>query len=399
MKPAKSRWERNAMAVKVFVVLFSALCFLGVVFWVMFPLLNTIYIRPDGNGSMLDFRFRISWYVMFLFVFNIIPPVLALFILLNPKNTTRTDLYFVFTIGVIILNAVLFAACFFYWFVYANNDYSGKEPFNDYRWCCVYYALHPELCANSVACNPAVVPADLRVNAEFVAHWIFVGVYLIFSLGHWAVNRLLRLTGIVRQKQVTYDQAVGLAVFVLFVNFGLFLYWVAVPLLNTVYILGYPLIAIPPGPGDFKSTLYGYQWWMLWLLILNIIPIILFLIALLARKNAFTPWLHYWVTFIVLLTTLIAAVSLGMIWIFDCNYFYTGGSICNDYRWCCEFFASAPDICPNVAPCPTSPNLSANGEFIQHFIFAIVFLFFGGVHIWLNWRMKKYGVFYSSAEA
>jgi len=398
METARGRWKRNATRIKVLVILFSVICFLGMIGWAMGPLLNTIHVRPDGQGSMLDFRFRPAWYFVFLFSFNILPPILAFFVVMRTENTTRADLYFIFTVAVVVLNVIIFVAYFFYWFTFSDVVYSGKEPFNDYRWCCVYHIQHPELCPNAVACNPNVQPADLRVNAQFIAHWVFVGVYLIFAFIHLALNRLLRITGVVKQKNVSYASGVGLAVLILAINLGLLIYWAGVPLLNTVYVLGYPLIAIPPGPGDYQSTLYGFEWWMLWLLNLNIIPIVLFFFALVSLRTFFGPWLHYWTTIIIMILTLIVAVSFGIIWIFDCNFPWSGRSLCHDYRWCCDNFASDPLMCPNVGPCPVSPALSINNEFLQHFIFALIFLVFGGIHLWLNIRMKRYGIFYKDAE-
>jgi hypothetical protein len=45
---------------------------------------------------------------------------------------------------------------------------NGGNPANDARWCCVYYALDPVGCLNTVPC-PGVGPGDLRVDEW----WLF----------------------------------------------------------------------------------------------------------------------------------------------------------------------------------------------------------------------------------
>jgi len=130
----------------------------------------------------------------------------------------------------------------------------------------------------------------------------------------------------------------------------------------------------------------------------NLLPPFLFMLAVMIPSSQFLPWLHFWITVIVIIASFVSFVVLGGIWIFDCNLLGGTASICADYRWCCVNYASAPEYCPNVGPCPgiTSSDLSANGEFLQHFGFSIAFWVLGGIALWLNFRMRKYGVFFET---
>lgn len=392
-----TQYKNNINRVKAMAIIFYVICLIVFLLWACFPLLNTIYSWEDGTGAHTDFRYRASWWFIFLIALNLVLPYLGFLVLANPYNVSRSDLYFIFSIVLIFVNVVAIAAFTFYWLFYTNTVYTGKEPFNDYRWCCVFFIDHPELCPNNgfFPCMPSVASTDLVVNTEFILHWITSIIFFVFAIWHYAINKLFHVTGVVRQTSKAKFEGLLLGAIFIFINLGLFLYWAAVPLLNTLYLNGYPRFAVPPSPNNFESTLYGFQWWMIWLLVLNIFPIMIFLLALTSNKNFFTPWLHYWTAVIVIIISLVVTLVLGGIWIFNCNWSYSALSICKSYLWCCTNFANAPTICPNTTPCPQSVNLCINAEFLQHFIFSIVFWVFTGIQIWLSRRMKHYGVFYS----
>ena len=376
-------------------ILFNVISIILIIAWACFPLLNTVYAWANSTGELVSVNYRASWWFVFLIGLNVLLPYLSFLVLMNPKQTSRSDLYFVFSILLIFVNVVLIAAFLFYWLFYTDTVYTGKEPFNDYRWCCVYFIDHPELCPNNalIPCNPAVASTDLDVNTEFVLHWVASGVFFVFSVFHYAIGRLFHIEGVVTRNPDSKREGLLLGTIFVIINFGVFLYWVAVPLLNTLYINGYPRFAIPPSPNSFESTLYGYQWWMVWLLVLNVFPIGLFVIAMTTNNNFFAPWLHDWTAVIVIILSLIVTLVFGGVWIFNCNWGYSGESLCADYRWCCVFYAMAPTLCGNTTPC--TADLTINSEFLQHFIFSIVFWVFAGIQIWLNRRLRRYGVFYS----
>jgi len=388
MEKEKEIFERNIYYTRVFAVFYAALSLIIFLFWI-YPLLNTIYPTADA-------KYRVSWVSIFLLSLNFFLPILLLWILETPKNAARSDLYFIFIVIMLLVNIALVVVFRFYWLFYTNLSITGLEPFNDYRWCCVYYNGHPELCSNDGfnLCMPSVTSGDLNVNTEFILHWIASGVFFILTIGHWGVHRLLHITGVVIDNETRDDEGLFLGTIFTLVYVGVFTYWAAVPLLNTIYVNGYPRFAIPPSPNTFESTLYSFAWVMIFLLTTNFFSIMSFMLALSDNKTVFTPWLNYWTTVIVMILSLFATFALGGIWIFNCNYSYSGASICKSYQWCCTFFANSPTLCPNTTPCPIEPKLSINSEFLQHFIFSIIFWVFGGIYIWLNKRMKDYNVFY-----
>jgi hypothetical protein len=172
-------------------------------------------------------------------------------------------------------------------------------------------------------------------------------------------------------------------------------YWAAGPLHDTPYIYGYPTIGIPPGPNQFVSTLYGWQWAFVWLLISNYAPPIIFLLAMNLPKHPLVTFTHFWASIISGIMTIVSFATLLVTIFVDCNWSYSNGSICSDPLWCCIYFASAPNLCPNVAPCPGTINLYPNSSFVQHVVFGAVFIITGTVEIYLNYRMVVYGVFAS----
>lgn len=390
--------RRNIRSVKAFLVVFAVLCFLFFVIWAAFPVLNTLYVWRNTTGVPVNVQYRLSWWMVLLLGLNLSLPYMAFLVLLKPSSQARADVYFIFSVIMLVVNALLLVGFLLFWAVYTNTVFTGKEPWNDYRWCCVYQLDHPELCPNTplFPCNPAVASTDLKVNGEFIWHWVAAGVFFILTIGHWAMHRLLRITGVVKAYRRRNWEGAVLGIFVITVTLGIFLYWASVPLLNTLYIHGYPRFAVPPSPNTFESTRYGGHWWMVWLLTWNIFPIFLFLAAMLAPRTFIVPWLHYWITVVVLLMSLIVAVVFGIVWLTNCNYSYSGRSLCKSYEWCCEFFASAPTLCGNTTPCMPEPALYINSEFLQHFIFAIIFCVLCGIQVWVNIRMKHYGVFYQS---
>jgi hypothetical protein len=395
----EEEYAENISRLKSITLIFFSVTALVVIFWGCFPLLNTLYLWPNSTGAYADNRFRPSWYFIMLMALNILLPYLGFLTVMRPKSNARSDLYFIFSILLLFINAIVFGALLFYYLGYTNTVYSGPEPFNDYRWCCVYQLDHPELCPNTpfIPCVPAVATTDLRVNGEFVTHWIFCGVFLVLSLWHIGVSRLFHVTGLVTQDSFkSRTEGLVMAGVFLFINLAVLLYWGAFPLLNTLHVNGYPRFAIPIPPNNFETSLYGTHWWLVWLLALNVIPLGLFFLAMVNNRSFFPQWLHYWTTIIVMLIMLVVAVFMAIIWIFDCNASYSGFSLCRDYRWCCNYFSTSPTLCGNTTPCPPGGtlNLSINAEFLQHFIFAIAFAVICRIQLWLSFRMKRYGIFY-----
>ena len=390
-KGEKSRNEyySNINAVLSFNVFFAIICVIIYLFWACYPMLNTIYE---------DTKYSLPWFLIFLISLNILLPILLLWVMSRPQYTSRADIYFLTTIIMLFINGLILFGFAIDWLSrLTNTDIPGFNPFNDYRWCCVYYKNNPELCSNNVfnLCIPSVADSDLGVNYEFILHSIMVGVFFILNLAHWLVHTNLHQTGLVRNDLKTKDDGLIFGLVFTFIYAAIFTYWAAFPLLNTIYINGYPRFAITPSPNTFESTLYGFSWVIIFFLVLNILPIATFLWAAASRKSIFTPKFHYWVTVFVIYLSLFTTIVLLLIWAVDCNNMFSGGSICNSYDWCGEFFANSPTLCPNVTPYSVKPKLTVNNEFLQHIIIAAIFTMFGTIYVWLNKRMKEYRVFYN----
>jgi hypothetical protein len=180
-----------------------------------------------------------------------------------------------------------------------------------------------------------------------------------------------------------------------YVYFGLFVYWVSFPLWDTIFIYGFPLMGIPPGPGAFYSARYGYQWWFLFFMTWNMLPPLTYFVAAINNKSALLGWVFFAVILIVNIATVVSLLVFVGVWIFQCNnslWMNSEGSICNSYQYCCNHFGSATNVCANTTPCPYFLDLFPNYEFIQHMIFGLVFFLCSTVMLWVWYRLAKNGV-------
>lgn len=390
--------------VKSWAFFFANFSFVVYLIWVIFPLLNTLYTY-DVNGTIVDMVYGIPWALVFILAINIVLPIILLLTLIMPGTTPFCDMHYLLSLLLLIVNTLIALGFLGFWFF----GFSALS-FNDYRWCCVNAGEYPEYCANIplIPCSPTVTPADLDFNWEFYLHWIWCGVFFIIALGHYATNYNLRKYNVIHKDGRSKKSGMAFGTTVVLLSLGAYLYWVALPLLNTLYVYGYPLIHIAPSPGSFVSTLYSYQWVMILFMTFNIFPGLLLMFVMLTKKG-FT--FFYWTTVIVMTLTLITTLVFCGMFIFDCNWpnyswlswlqwlrnllgsLPIGESLCNDYKWCCKHFAEAPSLCANVTPCiPEVTNLNASGEFVQHIIFSIWFGIMDYALIWTGWRLKRYGV-------
>ena len=372
--------------------------------WAGFPLYNTIYttnVRAEDN-LLLDARYGIAWFTVLLLVGNILLPYLLLAVLVDKSNVVVADMHVILTYIMVILNALSFIGLTLFFFFGINTVYTGLFglPFNDYRWCCVYNVDMPTLCPNVIPCDPDVVSTHLMQNRVFEGHWGFSIVFFILTLFHLMSNLYVRNSGVVTIDRKTV-KASGrlLGVFYALIFVGVFIYWAAVPLYNTMLIYGYPRFSVPPSPNNFESWRYGWQFYAIFALVFNIVPIYGFLGALISNETKAGPIFFWASTVVMAIVDSIVLVYFILLWIFSCNGSWFGfdnaGSICNDYRWCCLYFADAPHLCANITPCPGSITLFANAEFVQHVFFAFVFILMNVVGLWVQHRMKVYKLFMS----
>jgi hypothetical protein len=361
-----------------------------------FPVQDLLYKFTVADGSTAYTAYSFAWWILFLFViFNFAAPVMLMGAITAYDSAVRIDLHSMTTVFAIVINAFVALVLIFVYLAWTNTSYSGGFPFNDYRWCCVYYLARPELCANTAPCVPAVTNDMLSVNREFTMLWIFSGVLLLVTILHLGVNKLLRDSGAVGEaSEARVEEGKLMGIITVFVYVAVFCYYFAWPVLDTLYVNGYPVFAVPPSPGPYLSNLYGVQWTFVYFGVLNIIPPFVFMVALVWRKSYALTSADYWFTIAVSLFSIASFIVFLGILIFGCNVSWSGGSICNSDLWCCKYFDSAPTLCANVGPCPSdTPGLLPNAQFQQHLVFSLIFSVLGLVKIWLNFRMRRYGVF------
>lgn len=376
----------DILRVKTLAVAASVAGLLLAMVWVAFPLLNLSYVQ-----DVLDKRYGLGWWAVVPLALNAILPLLLLSSVAKTQSVVRADIHLLATWASLVLNLISSAGLILIGLIYVNTLYSAYSPFNDYQWCCVFATDRPDLCPLVGSCS---LGGDLHVNAEYWAMLGFAIVFLILSLVHAGVNRMLRTSGTVPDYSLEKpEEGRQLALVYVVVIVGLIIYWAGVPFLNTVHVHGYPRFPIPPMPNTFESLRYTFQYWVLAVLVLHILPIYFFVFAMIFNKTRFSAALHYWSAIIMAIVGFLIVCVLLFIWLAGCNWPYAGGSICSDYQWCCTYFHNAPHLCANVTPCSVEPSLWANSEYIQHVIFAVVFALGQTVGIWLNTRMKHYRVF------
>lgn len=358
-----------------------------------FPVQNLIYRYTISDGSSVYNAYSFAWWILFLFViFNFALPVMLMGAITAYKSAVRIDLHSMATIFTVVIN--VFGALFlgFVYLAWTNSSYSGGFPFNDYRWPCVYFMAQPDQSPNTGPCIPAVTNDQLAVNGEYTMLWIFALVLLLVSLLHLGINKFLRDADAVENTGKAQEGKI-MGIIAALAYLAVFCYYFAWPVLDTMYVNGYPLFAVPPSPGPFVSDLYGLQWTFVYFLVLNIIPPLAFMLAVAWGRSYFLTSAQFWLNIAVSLFNIASFLVFLGILIFNCNAAWSAGSICNSDLWCCRYFDSAPDLCANVGPCPSDPSLYPSGQFQQHLVFALIFSVLGLVQIWMHYRMQRYGVF------
>jgi hypothetical protein len=182
----------------------------------------------------------------------------------------------------------------------------------------------------------------------------------------------------------------------------LLVFWVGIPVLNTQFINGYPRMGIPPMPGPFLSTLYSFSWWVVWLIGLTALLPAFLLIALMDMSKGLRADLHWMLSVVCAALNLFCFVALIFgIGCFYCNNTFSGGSICNSPLYCCVFYASNPQLCPNTANCDPNYTLFDIGQdyfFYLNWVMALVLFFVSMIMITLNTSLRRYGAFSSVLE-
>lgn len=330
----------------------------------------------------------VYWILFVYFVMNIILFILLFVFLADSRNKPVIDIHFIWSWITLFFNMVMIVLFLIYYLFVNNTNFSAYLPFNDPFYCCYYWSSNPTQCYNTAPCTGYTNP--LKSNNEFVLHWISTGVFFGFAVLHLIANRMLRNSGVVSRQIPKKASWRKWGVFVSYIYMGLFTYWAAWPLWDTIFIFGFPLLGIPPGPGPFYSNRYGYQWWFLFFMIGNLLPPLFFFVAANNKRSVIMGWLYLAIILLVAITNFVSLCVFVGVWLFDCNnqfWFNSEGSICNSYQYCCSQFGGASNTCPNTTPCPYSITLYANHEFIQHMIFGLVFLIASTIVLWMWYRL------------
>ncbi len=377
--------------VKHGVFVYSLAHILTVSIFYCITIFDLIYIYPVSSGDSANILYSFAWWGVAVFVAaNYIYPLILLSVIIDEKNQSRIDIHSITTTLFLCINFLVFIGCILVYFLYTNTSYSGDFPFNDPRWCCTYYIDHPELCPNTSPCLPDPNP-PLSRGLELIVIWVFSGVFVILGFINLGMNRLLRISGAISPPSEGEGRLMGIVV--CFVYYVIYAYFIAWPIFDLEYINGYPTLAIPPGPGTFQSTLYGWQWVIVCIAILvNIIPPTVSLVCFISEKKSIVVTAcHFWSNLIGgIISGAICLILVG-IWIGDCNWGWSSESICRSELWCCIYFAGSYELCGNTTPCDAI--LRANGQYVQIVVITGLLAILAFAFVWLNTRFVKYGVF------
>jgi hypothetical protein len=191
----------------------------------------------------------------------------------------------------------------------------------------------------------------------------------------------------VEYNPVPLRRYVGATLF-LFFSAAFWFYWAAFPLVNTIFLDGYP------GRYDrFVTARYTFDWWNVWLLGLNALVPITFSMALTNNSIEEYGRLHKFFSIMAIVLNLYVIAVTTFMWLAFTNTSFSAGISGNDYRYCCAFFPS--DWCPNTVPCVpavASGALSRNAEATQHWVFAFVFFVLACWNTSINGDLKEFGV-------
>lgn len=176
-----------------------------------------------------------------------------------------------------------------------------------------------------------------------------------------------------------------------------FFIWVAIPVLNSQFVYGYPRIASLPGPNAFVDTRSTVFTVFIGLLAINGLLPYLLITALQENKIGEFGAVHVFVSGLSVFINFIVFLFLAVTWFISCNNgLGVTNTACHDPRYCCSNFAvnsAAMDLCPNNGMCTPDVvfrDLSASGPYQAHFWFSLIFLVTAWLHIAVNRRLVVY---------
>lgn len=157
-----------------------------------------------------------------------------------------------------------------------------------------------------------------------------------------------------------------------FLCLGIYFYWSAFPLNNTIFLRGYFANNLPPSP----STYVEYSPWEYYILMAVSFNVFLYLCLVFSLlNNDIVEYANVHETFagIFMLVNIGALAILTVRWIFFCNASWSAdNTACNDYRYCGYYLT--PYWCSNLITFVSSSGvLGRNEEMTAHWALTFIF--------------------------
>ena len=180
---AKQVINRHRTAVWIGIGVFSAILIAYAFFGMTASNFEYTFLRGSPPGTLRNDRLSVNfWFTGSIIVLFLVPLTSAL-MSDNPLQTWRVWAHVIVLLFLWIYFAVVLG-------LYSDNYAHANEATaanarnqaNDDRWCCVYFGLPGSECLNTMACVPAVPPAELGVNSVFLYKFWFNVVVLVLMV-------------------------------------------------------------------------------------------------------------------------------------------------------------------------------------------------------------------------
>ena len=165
--------------------------------------------------------------------------------------------------------------------------------------------------------------------------------------------------------------------------------WAGFILLNVNIPCGYNSMRLPPSPGPYYCSRYGFQWGLFYFMWYNWVPCILLVLGVVLVKSRTILSIHFLVNVVIIFGNLVCFFCLlGIMWGW-CNNFASFGSPCNAPVNCCVNGASSfalgwcntPGVC---TPQVSFSQLSASDPFYLSWLWTVFFILYSFFSFGLN---------------